>query len=130
MASVESGAGITAGGSATVNPYESVGPTFQTAGYGWGTDTWSTSTWGTERTTSDVILDPGLWSLDNFGEVLVATIFGGKTFTWNAGASNARTIRASTQLQIFNTQTIQRHLDLHKFQTEIDTCFILELKQQ
>ena len=103
MASVESGAGITAAGSATVNPYVEVGPTFQTAGYGWGTDTWSTSTWGTERTTSDVILDPGNWSLDNFGEVLVATIFGGKTFTWNAGASNARSIRASTTTSNFQT---------------------------
>ena len=103
MASVESGAGITAAGSATVNPYESVGPTFQTAGYGWGTDTWSTSTWGTERTTSDVILEPGLWSLDNFGEVLVATITGGKTFTWNAGAAGARSIRASTTTTNFQT---------------------------
>ena len=103
MASVESGAGITAAGSATVNPYVEVGPTFQTAGYGWGTDSWSTSTWGTERTTSDVILDPGNWSLDNFGEVLVATIFGGKTFTWNAGASGARAIRASTTTTNFST---------------------------
>ena len=103
MASVESGAGITAGGSATVNPYVEVGPTFQTAGYGWGTDTWSTSTWGTERTTSDVVLEPGLWSLDNFGQVLVATIKGGKTFTWNAGATNARTTRASTTTTNFQT---------------------------
>ena len=103
MASVESGTGMTAAGAATVNPYVEVGPTFQTAGYGWGTDTWSTSTWGTERTTSDVILDPGNWSLDNFGEVLVATIFGNKTFTWNAGASGARAIRASTTTTNFST---------------------------
>ena len=103
MASVESGTGMTAAGAATVNPYVEVGPTFQTAGYGWGTDTWSTSTWGTERTTSDVILDPGNWSLDNFGEVLVATIAGGKTFTWNAGASGARAIRASTTTTNFQT---------------------------
>ena len=103
MASVESGTGMTAAGAATVNPYVEVGPTFQTAGYGWGTDTWSTSTWGTERTTSDVTLEPGLWSLDNFGQVLVATIKGGKTFTWNAGASNARTIRASTTTTNFQT---------------------------
>ena len=48
------------------------------------------STWGTARATSDVTLDPGNWSLDNFGQVLVATIFNGKTFTWNAGASNPR----------------------------------------
>jgi hypothetical protein len=103
MASNESGTGMTAAGSATVNPYVEVGPTIQTAGYGWGTDTWSASTWGTERTTSNVILEPGNWSLDNFGEVLVATITGGKTFTWNAGASNARTIRASTTTTNFST---------------------------
>ena len=89
-------AGTTSGtGSAQIDPYVVVGPTFQTAGYGWGTDTWSTSTWGTERTTSNVVLDPGLWSLDNFGQILIATIHNGKTFTWDAGASNARTIRAT-----------------------------------
>jgi hypothetical protein len=32
-----------------------------------------------------VTLEPGLWSLSNFGQVLVATIANGKTFTWNAG---------------------------------------------
>jgi hypothetical protein len=53
------------------------------------------STWGTERTTSDVILDPGIWSLDNFGEILIATIHNGKTYTWNAGASNPRNNRAT-----------------------------------
>ena len=64
----------------------------QTVGYGWGTYIWGDSTWGTERSTSTVTLAPGNWSLDNFGEVLVATIFNGKTFTWNAGAANPRTI--------------------------------------
>ena len=84
----------TATGSATVNPYEIVGPTFQTAGLGWGTDTWGSSTWGTASATSDVTLDPGLWSLDNFGQILVATIHNGKTFTWNAGAASPRANRA------------------------------------
>jgi len=92
----EGGSGMTAAGAATVNPYEQVGPVFQTLGYGWSTSTWSTSTWGTERDTSSVTLDPGNWSLDNYGQVLVATIRDSKTFTWNAGAANARTIRAST----------------------------------
>ena len=91
----EGGSGMTAAGAATVNPYVSVGPVFQTVGYGWGTSSWSDSTWGTERSTSDVILDPGNWSLDNYGQVLVATIRDGKTFTWDAGASGARGIRAS-----------------------------------
>ena len=95
--------GGTTTGSATVQPYVTVGPTFQTAGYGWGTYLWGDSTWGTARTISNVILDPGNWSLDNFGEVLVATIHNGKTFTWDAGATNPRTIRASTSTSGFST---------------------------
>ena len=92
-----------ASGAASINPYEIVGPTFQTLGYGWGTYLWGNSTWGTERGTSNVVLDPGNWSLDNFGEVLVATIFNGKTFTWDAGATNPRTVRASTSTSGFST---------------------------
>ena len=99
----ETGSGMSAAGGATINPYEIVGPTFQTVGYGWGTYLWGDSTWGTERAISNVVLDPGNWSLDNFGEVLVATVRDGKTFTWNAGASNARTIRASQTTTNFVT---------------------------
>jgi len=90
-------------GAATINPYITVGPSVQTPGYGWGTSTWGASTWNTPRATTNVTLDPGLWSLDNFGEVLIATVHNGKTFTWNAGATNARTIRASTSTSGFST---------------------------
>ena len=103
----EGGSGMTAVGAATVNPYVEVGPTAQTTGYGWGTYLWGDSTWGTERTISTVTLDPGNWTLDNFGEVLVATIFNGKTFTWNAGASSPRGIRASQSTT--NFLTVQTH---------------------
>jgi hypothetical protein len=97
-------AGASSGtGGATINPYVIVGPTTQTVGYGWGTYLWGDSTWGTERSTSNVVLAPGNWSLDNFGEVLVATIFNGKTFTWDAGASNPRAVRASQSTTNFNT---------------------------
>jgi hypothetical protein len=89
-------AGTTSGtGSAQIDPYVVVGPTFQSAGYGWGTYLWGEEAWGTERSTSNVVLDPGFWSLDNFGEILVATIHNGKTFTWNAGTAGARAIRAT-----------------------------------
>jgi len=99
----EGGTGMTAAGAATVNPYVEVGPVFQTIGYGWGTSSWGDETWGTERTTSSVVLDPGNWSLDNYGQVLVATIRDGETFTWNAGASGARGIRASKSTSGFST---------------------------
>jgi hypothetical protein len=100
---VNASGSASASGAATINPYEIVGPTFQTLGYGWGTYLWGDSTWGTERATSNVTLDPGNWSLDNYGEVLVATIFNGKTFTWNAGETNPRTVRASTSTSGFAT---------------------------
>jgi len=102
-ASAETGTGMTAAGAATATPYITVGPTTQTVGYGWGTYLWGNSTWGTARTTSSVVLDPGNWSLDNYGQVLVATIADGKTFTWNAGATNPRTIRASTTTTDYTT---------------------------
>ena len=100
---VNASGAASASGAATINPYVIIGPTFQTLGYGWGTYLWGDSTWGTERGTSNVTLDPGNWSLDNFGEVLVATIFNGKTFTWDAGATNPRTVRASTSTSGFST---------------------------
>jgi hypothetical protein len=95
MASNESGTGMAAQGSTSVNPYVEVGPTTQTTGYGWGTYLFGDSTWGTARTVSDVTLEPGNWSLDNFGQILIATIKDGRTFTWDAGASGARSIRAA-----------------------------------
>jgi hypothetical protein len=95
MPTNEGGTGMSTQGSAQIDPYVVVGPTFQTAGYGWGTDTWNVSTWGTERTTSNVVLDPGQWSLDNFGEILIATIRDGRTFTWDAGAASPRANRAA-----------------------------------
>jgi hypothetical protein len=75
-------------GSASINPYEEVGPPIQTYGYGWGTDTWGSDTWGTGSTSSNVILDPGNWSLDNFGQQLIATIKDSKTFVWDPGTTS------------------------------------------
>jgi hypothetical protein len=94
---------VTTGGSIDVNPYENVGPAEQSYGYGWGTDTWGAGGWGEASSAQDVILEPGLWSLDNFGQVLIATIANGKTFTWNAGAATPLTVRASTSTSGFET---------------------------
>jgi len=88
-------ADVSGGGAASVQAYEEIGPTIQTYGYGWGTDTWGAGTWGEESNTSNTILDPGSWSLDNFGEQLIATIKDGKTFTWDPGVSNPLDQRAA-----------------------------------
>jgi hypothetical protein len=94
---------VSTGGDIDVIPYEPVGPAAQSYGYGWGIDGWGDGNWGEAASASDVTLEPGLWSLDNFGEVLVATIANGKTFTWNAGAASATSNRASTATTNFAT---------------------------
>jgi hypothetical protein len=95
MKSNETGSGMSTAGGATINPYEEIGPTIQTYGYGWGTSTWGRLTWGSGSTTSSVVLDPGTWSLDNFGQQLIATVKDGKTFVWNPGVSNPLDVRAA-----------------------------------
>jgi len=95
MQTTETGTPMSSTGSASINPYEEIGPTIQTYGFGWGTSTWGNVGWGNQTTSSQVILDPGSWSLDNFGQQLIATVKDGKTFVWNAGAANPLTNRAT-----------------------------------
>ena len=116
MSANESGAGITAAGSATVTPYEEVGPLIQTQGFGWGTGTWSGSqNWGEASSSTDTVLEPGNWSLDNYGQILIATVRNGRTFEWNPSASNALTTRATfvTSNPTASVQTIVSDTDRH-----------------
>ena len=195
-----SAAASTATGSAQIDPYVIVGPTFETAGFGWGTSTFGGASgllntlngtladntsgtsgsnialastagfptsgvikigaefisytgvavnnltgitravagtrsahssgasvefytaWGTASLTSTVTLDPGLWSLDNFGQVLIATIHNGETFTWNSGAASARKTRAvimaNAPTKTVLTQVSDRDRHLFHFGTE------------
>ena len=94
---------VSTGGSLSLKPYEPVGPRAQTYGYGWGVASYGNGNWGEAAAASDVSLEPGLWSLDNFGEVLIATIANGKTFTWNGGAATPLTNRAATTTSNFQT---------------------------
>ena len=59
--------------------------------------------WGTAMSADQIELEPGKWSLDNYGEVLIATANNGKTFTWDAGATNPLTVRASLTTTNFAT---------------------------
>ena len=78
---------------ATVNAAGSANATFQlntgdatsVLGFGWGAGTWSQSTWGTARP-STVSVDAANWSLDLYGEDVVATQFNGGTYIWDTSA--------------------------------------------
>ena len=98
MPTAETGTGATNDGTLDPLPYIAIGPLLQTPAYGWGAGRWGSSTWGTPRTTANALLDPGLWSLDNYGQVLIATVHNGRSFQWTpiAGSPTALTQRAVT----------------------------------
>jgi hypothetical protein len=123
MPVTETGTGVTAGGTLTTTPYIFIGPTFQTVGYGWGTATWGEVAWGEASTSSEVTLSPGNWSLDNFGQILVATIKNGKTFTWDPSVAGALQTRASVMAgaPTATIQTIVSDRDRHLFHFGTET---------
>jgi hypothetical protein len=98
MPSNESGSGMSSQGSATLNSYITIGPVFQTPAFGWGVDIWGSEVggegWGEEADVTNVTLDAGSWSLDNYGQLLVATVRNGATFTWNPTGASALDTRA------------------------------------
>jgi len=98
---------VATGGSIDVVPYEQVGPAAQTYGYGFGVGVYGSTIggtgWGNAVNAASVTLEPGLWSLSNFGQVLVATIANGKTFTWDSTIAARLTTRASTTTSGFVT---------------------------
>ena len=62
--------------------------------------------WG-DPSSSDFTIDPGLWVLDNFGTKLIALIYNGQCFEWDAAATNATGNRATI---IANAPTKSRHV--------------------
>jgi hypothetical protein len=115
MPTAETGTGVTTGGTLSFAPYANIGPIAQTYGYGWGTSTWGTVAWGAASTSATVILSPGNWSFDNFGQILIATIKNGKTFSWNPATANPLTVRATviSGCPTASTMTIVSDRDRH-----------------
>jgi hypothetical protein len=103
-----------------------IGPAFSTFGYGWGTSTWNTETWGTPRSTSSVTLDGRDWSLDNFGENLIATVLNGSTYQWSPTTDGllgkaSLVANAPTVSKFSLVSTPDRHLILFGTESTIGT---------
>ena len=81
--SAASGSTSGGGGSGNAKYQITIGPETSVPAFGWGTDAWNVSTWGTPRSTSNVTLEARQWSLDNFGQVLIATALNGGAFEWD-----------------------------------------------
>ena len=77
-----SNATVSAGGSANATIQLNTGDATSVLGFGWSAGTWSQSTWGTARP-STVAIDAANWSLDLYGEDVIATQFNGGTYIWD-----------------------------------------------
>lgn len=77
----------TGGGAAVTYEYEiNVGSADSVAGLGWGAGAWSASTWGAPRTLSNFLTAARIWSLDTWGEDMIAGPRGGGIYVWDASA--------------------------------------------
>ena len=62
--------------------------------------------WG-DPSSADFTIDPGMWILDNYGTKLIALIYNGKCFEWDAAAGAAVSTRATI---LANAPTRSRHV--------------------
>jgi hypothetical protein len=110
--------GSTAGGGGAGNAAYQInpGPAFSTAAYGWGTDGYGLGGWGEPSTVSNVTLEARQWSLDNFGEDLIATQLNGGTYRWDTssgtGTRAAIVANAPTTSRLSLVSSPDRHLIL------------------
>jgi hypothetical protein len=80
--------------------------------------------WG-EAASGDLVIDPGLWSIDNFGDKVIALIHNAQVFEWNSNAANAAATRATiisgapTASRTMLVSTPDRHLVFFGTETEI-----------
>ena len=62
--------------------------------------------WG-NASAQDFTIDPGLWVLDNYGTKLIALIYNGACFEWDAAGAGATSTRATL---LANAPTASRHV--------------------
>ena len=123
--STASGSTLGGGGTGNANYQINPGPEFSLPAFGWGTDTWSTGAWGEPSTVSNVTLEARQWSLDNFGEDLIATALNGGTFKWDTSVGTATRASAITNAptasRLSLISTPDRHLVIMGTENTIGT---------
>jgi len=110
--------GLTRGASGTTAASHSSGDTV--------TDASNYFAWNAAAS-GDIVTAPGLWSLDNLGNKLIATINGGESFEWNSNPTGATDTRATiitnapTASAFSIVTTPDRHLVFFGTETTVGT---------
>ena len=80
--------------------------------------------WG-EAASGDLVIDPGMWSIDNFGDKVISLIHNAQVFEWDSNAANAVSTRATiisgapTASRAMLVSTPDRHLVFYGTETTI-----------
>jgi len=106
------------GGGSTVGAYQiSVGLDVFVSGTGWSAGAWGSGTWGS---TSSLAANNQLrlWSIDNFGEDLIANVRAGGVFFWDFSSSSQRAVALSSiananQVPTLGLQVLVSDVDRH-----------------
>ena len=116
----------TGGGTSVDAAYQiNVGTSISTFGFGWGVGPWNVGTWNTPRTTSTIALEATYWSLDTFGEDLLAIRNNDKLYKWDLSAGTGTRaeaiINAPTSNRFLLVSSPDRHVFLFGTETSIGT---------
>ena len=77
------------GGASVAYSYElAYGNSSTSTGGGWGLGGWGNGTWGTVHSSTTYITLPRYWSLDQYGQYLLAMPSGGGLYQWQLNTSN------------------------------------------
>ena len=80
--------------------------------------------WG-EAASGDLVIDPGMWSIDNFGDKVISLIHNAQVFEWDSNVANAVSTRATiisgapTASRNMLVSTPDRHLVFYGTETTI-----------
>ena len=97
------------GATATATYQINSGPATSIYGYGWGAGVWNVSTWNTTRQgltgAEGVLLQSAKWSLDNWGEDVLAQKFDGSIYYWDTSAGLSSNLAATTNVSSAPTKS-------------------------
>lgn len=113
MSATATGTDTTEGGAAVVAAYQiSIGLDTAVVGTGWGVGDFGSDGWGEASTeATDITAQLRLWSLDNFGEDLVANVRNGGIYTWDtSGGVSNRAVNLTALSGASGTPTIARKI--------------------
>ena len=104
------------GGSGNLDALLSIGTNVSTFGFGWGVGAWNGNRqWNTASSTSTVALDATYWSLDTFGEDLLAIRNNDKLYKWDLSAGTGTRAAAVSGAPSSNRFLLVSSPDRHVF---------------